>query len=186
MVDGLANAVVESDILPLPNAPTGSTSNFAGNAFVVHEKTLKTAAEGARDYSWETDRRWRVVNRARKHYASGKHVGYSIHAKGGMTGMLAQADSWIAKRASFPKKALWVVPDADTDGRGSRMWPAGKFMPGSREEADDSVAGWTKKDGSIEDEDIVLFLTGAFISHCFPSSPPPVPSLAHIATFSSS
>jgi primary-amine oxidase len=158
MIDGIKNSVVESDIVPLPNAPTGSAANFAGNAFVVHEKVLKTAREGACDYNWETDRRWRIVNPARTHYASGKQAGYTIHAKGGMTGMLAQADSWIAKRASFTKKALWVVPDAE-DKQGSRMWPAGKFVPGSREEPNDSVAAWSANEDNIENEDVVLFLT---------------------------
>jgi primary-amine oxidase len=81
MIDGLANSVVESDIVPLPNAPTGSDANFAGNAFVVHDKTLKTAGEGARDYSWETDRRWRIQNVAREHYASGKAASYALNVK---------------------------------------------------------------------------------------------------------
>jgi primary-amine oxidase len=158
MVDGLHNSVVESDIVPLPDAPTGSSGNFAGNAFVVQDTVLKTASAGARDYNWETDRRWRIVNPARKHYASGKQVGYGLHVKGGMTGMLAQADSWIARRASFPKKALWVVPDVE-DHQGGRMWPAGKFVPGTRQEPEDSVSKWSKSEESIEDEDIVLFIT---------------------------
>jgi primary-amine oxidase len=158
MIDGLKNSVVESDIIPLPNAPTGSVANFAGNAFIVNDKTLKTAQEGARDYNWETDRRWRIVNPARTHYASGKQVGYGLQVKGGMVGMLAQADGWVAKRTSFTKKALWVVPDVE-DTQGNRMWPAGKYVPGSREEPEDSVAKWSQSDSSIENEDIVLFLT---------------------------
>ena len=47
MVDGLNNSVVESDVIPLPNAPTGSKENYAGNAFVVVERTIADAREGA-------------------------------------------------------------------------------------------------------------------------------------------
>jgi primary-amine oxidase len=75
-----------------------------------------------------------------------------------MTRMLAQPDGWVAQRSSFPKKALWVVPEVEGP-KGSRMWPAGKFVPGSRLEPDDSVSKWAQGDESIEDKDIVLFIT---------------------------
>lgn len=72
---------------------------------------------------------------------------------------MAHTDSWVARRASFAHKTLWVVRDKEgVDG--SRMWPSGKYVPQTREEPEDSVGRWVKDgNGSIENEDIVLYLT---------------------------
>lgn len=158
MVDGLSNSVVESDIVPLPNAPTGSTANFAGNAFITQERVLKKQQEGARDYDWNVDRRWRIVNPARKHYSSDRTVGYSIGMKGGALRMLGREDGWAGRRAAFAKKSLWVVKDKE-GSKGGRMWPAGKYVPQTREEPQDSVGTWVKGDDTIEKEDILVYIT---------------------------
>ena len=166
MVDGLHNSVIESDIIPLPNAPTGSKENFAGNAFIVVEKTISDAREGAREYDFERERRWRIVNpRANKHYSSGVAPGYVVGMKGAATRLLAREDGWAARRAAFAKKSLWVVRDmeiSEGDRRGGteRLWPAGKYVPQTREEPEESVGKWVNEgEGKIDDEDIVLFLT---------------------------
>jgi primary-amine oxidase len=126
MVDGLRNSVVESDILPM-EAPTSSVDNFAGNGFYQKKTVLTSAQEhGARSYDAEVDRRWTIVNNSRKHYASGNPVGYSLDVRGAATKLLAKPDSWIAKRAVFASKTLWVVRD---DGDNKRMFPAGKYVP---------------------------------------------------------
>ena len=157
MIDGLQNSVIETDVVPLA-ALTGSAENFAGNAFVTQDKVLKVAAEGARDYSWENDRRWSIVNPARKHYSSGKDVGYAVAMKGGACRLLAREDGWVSKRASFAKKAIWVVKEKEGE-KGGRMWPAGKYVPQTREEPEDSVGVWAKGDESIENEDILVYIT---------------------------
>lgn len=126
MVDGLRNSVVESDILPV-NAPTGSVANFAGNGFCQTKTVLRSPQEhGARLYDAETDRRWTIVNTSRTHYASGYPVGYSLGVRGATIKLLARPDSWIAQRAVFASKTLWVVRD---DGAGKRFFPAGKYVP---------------------------------------------------------
>jgi len=159
MIDGLYNSVIESDVVPL-SAPTGSKENFAGNGFVVQDTVLKSQVQdGARDFDWARERRWRIANPARTHYSSGKPTSYNIMMKGGVLPLMAQTDSWVARRASFAHKPLWVIRDKEgTDG--SRMWPSGKYVPQTREEPQDSVGKWVKEgDGSIENEDIVLYLT---------------------------
>jgi primary-amine oxidase len=158
MVDGLNNSVVETDIIPLPNAPTGSTNNFAGNAFITQDKVLKSQQEGARDYEFVSDRRWRIINPARRHYSSGKEVGYSVAIKGAAQQLMALSDGWAAKRATFATKALWVVKDVE-DEKGSRMWPAGKYVPQTRGEPEDSVGKWTLEERNIENDDILLYFT---------------------------
>ncbi|KAG1830900.1 copper amine oxidase [Suillus variegatus] len=159
MVDGLYNSVVESDIVPL-SAPTGSKENFAGNGFVVKDKVLKSQVQdGARDFDWARERRWRITNKARTHESSGKDASYAIMMKGGVLPLMAHTDSWVARRASFAHKTLWVVRDKE-GADGSRMWPSGKYVPQTREEPQDSVGRWVKDgNGSIENEDIVLYLT---------------------------
>jgi primary-amine oxidase len=155
MVDGLQNSVVESVILPL-DAPAGSPENFAGNAFFVKETVLKT--EEARPYDLQKERRWKIVNPARKHYASGKDVGYVVGMKGGATPLMARSDGWAVKRAAFVTNAMWAVKDVE-GAKGGRMWPAGKYVPQTREEPEDSVTTWVKGKKNIENEDIVLFFT---------------------------
>ncbi|KAF8971756.1 peroxisomal copper amine oxidase [Flammula alnicola] len=157
MIDGLKNTVVETDIFPA-EAPTGSKDNFAGNAFYTKDTAITN--ETARDYDFIKERRWRIVNKGRQHYASGKDVGYSIGVKGGATPMMTKADGWAAKRAAFLKSALWVVKDVEAKDSGTvRMWPAGKYVPQTRDEPEDSVGSWVEGKLPVEDEDILVYVT---------------------------
>ncbi|OBZ73100.1 Peroxisomal primary amine oxidase [Grifola frondosa] len=158
MIDGLHNTVVETDILPLPNAPTGSPANIAGNAFITRAKQLKVASEGARDMDYDLDRRWSIVNPKKFHSASGKNAGYAIMAKGANAPMMARDDSWVAKRATFATKPLWVVKDVEGP-TGSRMWPSGKYVPQTRDTPEDSISNWAKGDDNIAGEDLLLYIT---------------------------
>ncbi|KAF8518115.1 copper amine oxidase [Hysterangium stoloniferum] len=159
MIDGLLNSVIESDIVTLPNAPTGSKENWAGNAFIVQDRTLQTAKDGARDYDFTKDRRWTMTNTtARKHRASGHAPGYVLGYRGFAAKLFAAPESWIVRRAGFASKSLWVVKDVD-DGLGGRWWPAGRHVPQTSEAPDNSVEKWTQTEEKIENEDIVLFLT---------------------------
>ena len=156
MVDGLANSVLETDVVPSP-APVGSPENFAGNAFTIKKQILKV--EGPRDYDWVADRRWKIINPSNKHYSSGEYTGYGIQLKGGTISLLAKEGSWVAQRAKFASKPLWVVKDKETEKGTERLWPAGKYVPQSRGEVDDSIGKWVEGKASVENEDILLFLT---------------------------
>lgn len=158
MVDGLSNTVTETDVIPLPNAPTGSAINHAGNAFITKTQQITKAGEGARDYDIQLDRRWAITNPNRKHPYSGKNVGYTIMNKGAVTSLLARDDSWVAKRSGFAKKALWVVRDKEGP-KGSRVWPSGKYMPQTRDTPAESITNWAKGDESINGEDILVYIT---------------------------
>ncbi|KAJ7287143.1 copper amine oxidase [Mycena rebaudengoi] len=155
MVDGLRNSVVETDIASV-NAPTGSAENFAGNAFSATDTVLKT--EASRDYEYATERRWRIVNPARKHYSTGKAVGYALGVKGGTLPLMTKPDGWVGRRAEFAKKALWVCREVE-GAKGGRMWPAGKYVPQARNPLPDSVGEWIKGEQSVENEDILVYLT---------------------------
>jgi len=157
MVDGLHNSLVETDITPSP-FPTGSAENFAGNAFLATDTILKT--ETARDYPYEPcrERRWRIVNHARQHYSTGKDVGYALGVKGAAVQLLTTHDGWVGRRATFTKKAMWVCRDEEGP-KGGRMWPAGKYVPQTKEAPEDSIGNWVKGGKSIENEDILVYLT---------------------------
>lgn len=100
--------------------------------------------------------RWTIVNKQKCHYASGKPVGYTLAVRGACVELLAKSDSWAAKRAAFTTKALWVARDVDDD---KRVWPAGRYVPQTQENPEDSVLSWCQGDESVDGEDIVVFLT---------------------------
>ncbi|KAG5639662.1 hypothetical protein H0H81_008823 [Sphagnurus paluster] len=156
MIDGLHNSVVEADVVPLPDAPTGSAANVAGNAFIAQETVLAT--ETGRTYDYFKDRKWKIVNPARKHHSSGKEVGYSIGMKGGATPMMALPDSWAAQRATFARQTIWVCRDVEGE-KGGRMWPAGKYVPQTRGDPQDSVGKWVQGRQSVVNEDILVYVT---------------------------
>ncbi|KAJ7104589.1 copper amine oxidase [Mycena crocata] len=155
MVDGLLNSLVETDIMPVP-AGTGSVENFAGNAFIAADTVLKT--EVARDYEEGKERRWRIVNPARQHYSTGKDVGYTLGVKGAAVQLMTRHDGWVGRRATFAKKPMWVCRDVEGD-KGGRMWPAGKYVPQTRDAPADSIGNWVKGEQNIENEDILVYLT---------------------------
>lgn len=160
MVDGLANSVVETDVLPAA-APYGSPENYAGNAFQIRDRVLQRASDGARAWDASTDRRWRIVSAAKTHYASGQHTGYAIGVKGGATPFLPRPEGWVGRRATFAHNALWVVREKEDAREGGRLWPSGKFVPQAREEPVDSLARWLRDDGDakIENEDVLVYVT---------------------------
>ncbi|KIJ56070.1 hypothetical protein M422DRAFT_239272 [Sphaerobolus stellatus SS14] len=104
MIDGLNNSVLESDVILL-DAETGSDENC---------KVLKKGSEGGREYDHAKERR--------------SVLGFRGHT----TTLLAKPNSWIQKRAAFASKSLWVVKDVD-DGVEGRMWPAGRYVPQTRD-----------------------------------------------------
>lgn len=158
MVDGLLNSVLETDVVPSPE-PTGSEANFAGNAFKTESRILTTSLEGVRDYCFERDRRWRIVNpNATPHYSTGAPPGYGILMKGAVQTLLAKENSWVQRRALFGTKALWVIKDRESN-TGSRIYPSGKYVPQTREEPEESIGPWSREDASIDNDDIVLYLT---------------------------
>lgn len=159
MIDGLENTVIESDICPV-DEPTGSAANFAGNGFYVQETPI--SKETGRPYDFAKERRWRIVNRSKMHYASGKPVGYSLGLKSSATPLMAKPDSWTGTRAGLLSNTLWVVKDAEDEENGCgsvRMWPAGKYVAQTREESVDSVKVWVKNSQAVEDEDLLVFVT---------------------------
>ncbi|KAH8105229.1 peroxisomal copper amine oxidase [Cristinia sonorae] len=158
MIDGLKNTVVETDVLQL-DAPTGSLHNFAGNGFFTRETPIAKQKDGARNYDGEKDRRWIITNPDHQHPASKKDVGYAIGMKGGICKSMAKPDSWVAKRAGFTQSDLWVVKDKEGP-KGSRIWPSGKYVPGTRgEHQEEFITSWVQGDDNLIGEDLLVYMT---------------------------
>jgi primary-amine oxidase len=165
IIDGVKNSVVETDIVPY-DFPTGSAENFAGNAFIAQETTLTEPTLIGRKFDATKDRRWRIVNPfAVPHSASGKAPGYTLGIKGATIELLAKPDSWASKRAAFARGCLWVVPERKEDEEDptklaeERIWPAGKYVPQTRDDPADSITRWANEGGKVDGEDILVFAT---------------------------
>lgn len=143
MLDGLANTAVETDIERSP-FPTGSSENWAGNAFGAVNKLIKTTGESKRMACAEKERSWSVVG-PRKHsasvrspipsgasaadlgqisYSSGEFGGFKIQTNGSTPPLQLQHDSIVARRAAFATGTLWVTPYEP-----DQNYPAGKHVP---------------------------------------------------------
>lgn len=128
MVDGLNNTVVQSDILPSPY-PSGSDENFAGNAFTTEDLRISSSKLAVQDWDASKDRRWRIVNPKKKHYASGKEAAYGIMGGTPWIRFLSREGSFPRRRAAFAEHSVWVVKDVEGPLGSERQWPAGKYVP---------------------------------------------------------
>jgi len=154
MIDGIKNTVIESDVRTL-DAPTGSKENFAGNGFYAEDTRLTT--ETGRPYDLNKERRWRIVNPQKRHYSTGKEVGYVIGLKGGVAPTMAKDDSWLVTRAPFLKNTLWVCRDVEGEKGSERVYPSGRYVPQTRTTPKDSVGNWVKGAQSTDGEDILVY-----------------------------
>ncbi|KAI9623240.1 hypothetical protein H4Q26_014736 [Puccinia striiformis f. sp. tritici PST-130] len=152
MIDGLKNSVVQTDIIGLSES-TGSPENYLGNGFKIHRKVLKHTREGAQKYDHSKGRYWSIINPNKLHYASQEPIGYRIVCRD-QPPMIAKPDSMIAKRAPFAKHDFFVTPYVR-----HQFYPAGKFVPGGIDTPADSIENWLAIDRSIDNTDIVTYLT---------------------------
>ncbi|POW09523.1 hypothetical protein PSTT_06726 [Puccinia striiformis] len=169
MIDGLKNSVVQTDIIGLSES-TGSPENYLGNGFKVlvlslgfhcgfyngHNLTIvfldtsegtQTHQRGAQKYDHSKGRYWSIINPNKLHYASQEPIG-------DQPPMIAKQDSMIAKRAPFAKHDFFVTPYVR-----HQFYPAGKFVPGGIDTPADSIENWLAVDRSIDNTDIVTYLT---------------------------
>ena len=55
---------------------------------------------------------------------------------------------------------LTDIADVEKEGiDGGRIWPAGKYVPQTRGDPENSLGPWSKENATIENEDIIVFLT---------------------------
>ncbi|KAF8520966.1 hypothetical protein JB92DRAFT_2828019 [Gautieria morchelliformis] len=129
MVDGLRKSVIESDTVPLPNAPTGSVDNWAGNTLIMQERTLRMMLEAPEMMTLPK-------------------IDVGVFSKP------VWAMSWDTKVP--PPRCL------RHQGRGSSDMPGcgpQDDVPQTMDPPNDSVEKWANEEESIDDDDILLFVT---------------------------
>ncbi|WP_263252024.1 primary-amine oxidase [Saccharopolyspora rosea] len=146
MVDGVRNAVDEIEARRLP----AGEGNPHGNAFTRSVTRLDRESTAARDADPAAGRTWHVVNPERTNRL-GQPVGYALHAQGTPT-LLSDPSSWIASRAAFATKHLWVTRYAPDE-----RYPAGEWT--NQSHGGDGLPAYAAQDRGVDGEDIVLWHT---------------------------
>jgi primary-amine oxidase len=143
-VDGEENTVMEVDSEALPVSET----NPYGLDLVTRATPVRSEAEAARDYSWEKQRTWKVVNPARTNRV-GAPTAYKL-VPGAALPVLMDPDTLQYLRAPVIGHPLWVTRHHDDE-----RWPAGKYP--AQSERDEGMTRWIADDEPLEDVDVVLW-----------------------------
>ncbi|WP_375431296.1 primary-amine oxidase [uncultured Friedmanniella sp.] len=145
-VDGTDNTVQMTETRSVPIGP----DNPYGIAVAQHSQPLRTEAEGRQDYSWDSQRAWKVVNPHVRN-GLGTPVAYKL-VPGGAIPTFFDPSSPVFARAQVIGHTLWVTPESPDE-----RWPAGEFVTQSG--PGEGLPAWTAADRPIEDTDVVLWYT---------------------------
>ncbi len=143
-VDGEDNTVLEVDTRV---EPVGE-GNRHGLALTTTATPIRSEAEAGREFSWERQRGWKVVNPHRT-TRNGSHPGYKLVPSASIPVMM-DPDSAQHRRAPVMGHTLWVTRQHDDE-----RWPAGAYPTQSVE--DDGMSRWISDDEPLEDTDVVLW-----------------------------
>jgi primary-amine oxidase len=143
-VDGSANTVVEFDSL----APPVSDENPYGLALINELTPITPEATSARDYNWDTQRSWKVVN-PNKLNRHGTPVSYKLVRSAAFPALMDPSTPQYL-RAPVIGHTLWVTRHDDDE-----RWTCGKYPTESS--ADTGLTEWIKDDALLEDTDVVLW-----------------------------
>ncbi len=145
-VDGAANTVYETDVLPEPSGP----DNPLGNAFVAQATALSSESEAQRLVDPGRSRTWKVVNPGVRN-AVGEPVGYKLVPSSTPT-LLASPDSSVGRRAAFATRNLWVTPYRADERRAAGDYP-------NQHRGGDGLPAWTAADRPLTETDVVVWHT---------------------------
>ncbi len=143
-VDGDGNTVMEVDSRALPV----SEANPYGLAVVTEATPVRSESESARDFNWETQRAWKVVN-PNKTNALGTHPAYKLASTSSIPPMM-EPDAPQYLRAPVIGHPVWVTRHHDDE-----RWPAGDYPTQST--TDDGITRWISDDEPLENTDVVLW-----------------------------
>ncbi|MFV8051204.1 primary-amine oxidase [Mycobacterium sp. 48b] len=143
-VDGPDNTAYMTESYAEPMGP----DNPYGLSLVVRNQALCTEQEGKQDFSFATQRAWKVVN-TNVVNGLGTHPSYKLVPTGAIPAMF-DPSSPVVQRANVITHTLWVTPNQPDE-----RWPAGEFV--NQSVADTGLGEWTKADRSIDNTDVVLW-----------------------------
>jgi primary-amine oxidase len=143
-IDGEENTVIEVDSAAAPT----SEDNPYGLALSTQATTIETESQSARDFNWETQRVWKVIN-PNKVNRHGSNTGYKL-VPGAAIPSLLDSSSPVYQRAPVIDHALWVTAYDDAE-----RWPAGDYPTQSSE--DTGITRWIADDAPLVETDVVLW-----------------------------
>lgn len=143
-VDGGPNTVYATECLPMDMGP----ENEYGIGMVQQATPLTTEQEGIQDPNWQTQKAWKIVNENATNHL-GVNTSYKLVPEGAFPTVM-HPESPLLKRAGAIGHTLWVTPyDKDEN------WPCGELVVQSVN--DTGLPVWTKKNRSIQNQDLVLW-----------------------------
>ncbi len=143
-IDGEDNTVVEVDSVAAPIA----ADNPYGLALSARTTTIESESQSARDYNWETQRAWKVIN-PNKVNRHGSNTAYKL-VPGAAIPSLLDPSSPVYQRAPVIDHTLWVTAYDDDE-----RWPAGDYPTQSSE--DTGLTRWITEDAPLVGTDVVLW-----------------------------
>jgi primary-amine oxidase len=109
---------------------------------------VRSEREAARDFRWEAQRAWKVVNPGRTN-RHGDHPAYKL-VPGAAIPSLLDESSPVYRRAPVIGHTLWVTAYDDAE-----RWPAGDYP--TQSEDDLGLTRWIAADAPLTDTDVVLW-----------------------------
>lgn len=133
------------DEVEAQRVPMGEDNPY-GNAFSLKRTRIKT--EGGRDANAALGRTWQIVSSDRKNIV-GQPTAYHLLPQNTPT-LLADPDSFVAKRAAFATKTTWVTRYHDDE-----RWPAGDYP--NQHAGGGGLPAYVADEESVDGEDIVVW-----------------------------
>ncbi|MDO9377232.1 MAG: primary-amine oxidase [Nocardioidaceae bacterium] len=143
-VDGNQNTVYRSETQIDPIGP----DNPDGLALRQVSTPLRRESEAREDYSWETQRGWKVQNDQVVN-GLGTHPAYKL-VPGAAIPSMFHPDAPVLQRAQVIGHTLWVTPNHPDE-----RWPAGEFV--NQSGPGEGLPAWTAADRPLENTDVVLW-----------------------------
>jgi primary-amine oxidase len=143
-IDGEENTVVEVDSV----AASIGDGNPYGLALSTQTTTIESESQAARDFNWETQRSWKVINpdKTNRH---GSNTAYKL-VPGAAIPALLDSSSPVYQRAPVIGHCVWVTAFNDNE-----RWPAGDYPTQSSE--DTGITRWISDDAPLVGTDVVLW-----------------------------
>lgn len=148
-VDGHMNTVVYDDAVKMERDPV---LNPFGIGFVTERSIVDKP--GYVEQAPLKNRQYKIINENVINPVAKKPVGFKIEMPARQM-LLADKDSFNAKRAQFATEQLWV-----TKYRDNELYAAGEFTNQSK--TDTGVGVWARRNESVRNEDVVVWATLGF------------------------
>ena len=143
-VDGAENTVYEVDSVAAPI----TADNPHGLALTTEATAITSESQSARDFRWDTQRAWKIVNptRINRH---GANTAYKL-VPGAAIPPMMDPSSPVYQRAPVIGHTLWVTAYDEAE-----RWPAGDYP--TQSSSGTGITRWIEADAPLEGADVVLW-----------------------------